>query len=512
MTRKFKTNVQIDADLTLTNETASRALQLDGSGNVEASAVTNTELGYLSGVTSAIQTQLDAKATTAYVDSVAEGLKPKAAVRAGTLADITLSGEQTIDTVVLVSGDRILVKNQTDETENGIYVVAAGAWSRSTDFDSLSPIDEINGAYTFIQEGSQAGQGWVQTGAVATIGSDDIIFVHFNSIAGLVGGDGIDITGSTISVDHDGEGLTFVSNQLALELDGATLEKSASGLKLSDTAVTPGTFGSASETVTITVDQQGRLTAASEQNISITASQVSDFNEAAQDAVGGILTDSASIDFTYDDGANTITAAVLPAGVDHDSLQNFVANEHIDHSTVEIATAANTSGLTGGGDITATRNLSVDISGTTAETSADNADLVLIYDDSAAALKSMTRGNFLSGIPQASDGDINETSFSLANNQAAPANVTGFAFANAVVRSFKALVSVEIDATADLFETFELQAIQKGASWDMAVSSVGDDSGIVFTITNAGQIQYTSGNVSGFVSGLIKFRAWTTSF
>jgi len=61
----------------------------------------------------------------------------------------------------------------------------------------------------------------------------------------------------------------------------------------------------------------------------ITSAVVSDFNEAAQDAVGGILIDSSSVDFTYDDNANTITAAVIPGGVDHNSL----ANVHQDVNT-----------------------------------------------------------------------------------------------------------------------------------------------------------------------------------
>lgn len=560
-TRKFKGDVLVESNLTVDNnlklsaETASRALQLDASGNIESSAVTTTELGYLSGVTSAIQTQLNAKAndadvikkdgsvaftgdqsmggnqltnvgapsastdvaTKGYVDSVAEGLKPKEAVRVATTAALSLATDlengDSVDGVTLATGDRVLVKDQADASENGIYIVpASGAASRSSDFDSLTPIDEINGAYVAVQEGTaNAGKLFVQTGTVATLDTDDIDFVFFNSNAALIGGDGITISGSTISVDHDGQGLTFSATQLALELDGSTLSKSASGLKLSDTAVTPGTYGSASETVTFTVDQQGRLTAASEQSILITASQVSDFNEAAQDAVGTILSDSSSIDFTYNDGGPSITAAVIPGGVDHDALLNFVANEHVDHSAVQIATAANTSGLTGGGDITTTRNLSVDINGTTAETSADNADKLLIWDNSASALKSMTRSNFLSGFPLASAGDINETSFSAANNQASPANVTGFAFANATVRSFSAHVSVSIDATSDLFETFDLQGVQKGSSWDLSVQSTGDESGIEFSITTAGQIQYTSSNVSGFVSNTIKFRAVTTS-
>lgn len=448
-------------------------------------------------------------ATKQYVDNVAEGLKPKAAAKVATTANITLSAPQTIDGVSVIAGDRVLVKDQTDSEDNGIYIVAAGAWSRSTDFDSLTPIDEVNGAMVAVQEGTvNAGKVYVQSGLVTTLGTDPINFVFFNSSASLVGGDGITVSGSNISVDHDGEGLTFVATQLALELDGSTLTKSASGLKLSDTAVTPATLGSASETITLTVDQQGRLTAASEQTISITSSQVSDFVEAAQDAVGLILTDSPSIDIIYDDVIPTITAYVNPAGVDHDSLMNYVANDHIDHSAVQITTIAD-SGLTGGGDITATRNLSVDINGTTAETVPSNLDKILIYDTSATALKSMTRGNFLSGIPTGSAGDINETSFSLANNQTSPANVTGFLFAPATVRSFEALVSVEIDATAELYEVFTLRGIQKNGSFDMSITANGDESGVVFSITSGGQVQYISQNNAGFVSGLIKFRAQT---
>lgn len=107
--------------------------------------------------------------------------------------------------------------------------------------------------------------------------------------------------------------------------------------------------------------------------------------------------------------------------------------------------------------------------------------------------------------------DIEETSFSIANNQAAPANITGLAFSNAAVRSFSTIVSVSIDATADLFEVFEIKGIQKGSEWDFSVSSTGDNTGISFSITNAGQIQYTSASYAGFVSGVMKFRASTTS-
>jgi len=108
-------------------------------------------------------------------------------------------------------------------------------------------------------------------------------------------------------------------------------------------------------------------------------------------------------------------------------------------------------------------------------------------------------------------GDISETSFSITNNQVVAASITGFAFANGTVRSFKAHVSVEVDATADLFEVLEIIGIQKGSDWDISVESTGDDSGVTFSITSAGQLQYISDSYTGFVSGDIKFRAITTS-
>lgn len=125
---------------------------------------------------------------------------------------------------------------------------------------------------------------------------------------------------------------------------------------LVNTTVVAGSYGSATQVGTFTVDGKGRLTAAANATISVTSSAISDFNEAAQDAVGTILTDTASIDFTYTDATPSITATVLPAGVDHNALSNFVANKHIDHSAVSITAGT---GLSGGGDITASRTLNL---------------------------------------------------------------------------------------------------------------------------------------------------------
>jgi hypothetical protein len=114
-----------------------------------------------------------------------------------------------------------------------------------------------------------------------------------------------------------------------------------------------------------------------------------------------------------------------------------------------------------------------------------------------------------------SSSDIAETTFAMANNVAVAANVTGLAFADATVRSFHALVSVAIDATADLFETFILYGVNRGLAggvgWSMTVTAAGQDSDIDFTITNAGQVQYTSGNEAGWASNSCHFRAITTA-
>ena len=108
-------------------------------------------------------------------------------------------------------------------------------------------------------------------------------------------------------------------------------------------------------------------------------------------------------------------------------------------------------------------------------------------------------------------GDITLTSFSIANNQVAAADVTGLTFANASVRAAEILFSVAIDATADLFEAGKIILIQRGADWQMSQSSVGDVSGVVFSVTTAGQVQYTSTNNAGFVTGTVKFRAIVTT-
>jgi hypothetical protein len=111
----------------------------------------------------------------------------------------------------------------------------------------------------------------------------------------------------------------------------------------------------------------------------------------------------------------------------------------------------------------------------------------------------------------ATSGDVNENSASLLNNQASPQDVAGLLFSTSVVRSFKAFLDVSIDATTDLYEEFTLSGIYNGTDWDYTLTSGAGNSGVEFSITAAGQVQYTSGNSAGFTSGTINFRALALS-
>lgn len=120
-------------------------------------------------------------ATKGYVDSVAQGLDPKPSVLVATTTNITLSGEQTIDGV-LTSASRVLVKDQSSTAQNGIYVTAAGSWTRATDMDAWA---EIPGAYTFVEQGStQAEYMYVCTSDTGgTLGSTAITFSRIGGSA-----------------------------------------------------------------------------------------------------------------------------------------------------------------------------------------------------------------------------------------------------------------------------------------------------------------------------------------
>jgi phage-related tail fiber protein len=197
-------------------------------------------------------------------------LDVKASVLVGTTANITLSGAQTIDGVSVVAGDRVLVKNQTTQADNGIYVAASGAWARSADANTW---DELVSAYTFIEEGSTyADTGWVCTiNKGGTLGTTPITWSQFSGAGTYLAGTGLTLSGNTFSITN--------------------------------TAVTAGSYGSASNTLTTTVNAQGQLTALAATPIAIANTQVSGLGTmSTQNANNVAITGGSIINLTTFDG------------------------------------------------------------------------------------------------------------------------------------------------------------------------------------------------------------------
>lgn len=162
----------------------------------------------------------DAAASKAYVDSVAQGLDPKASVKTTTSGNLaSLSGEISVGGVSLVANDRVLVKNQTTASENGIYVVKSGAWNRADDATVGTNATLTVGAFTFVEGGDNGGKGFVYTSAGT--------WEQFSDTGSLSAGQGIAIntgsitvktkTGGNINKDDDG---IFVSGQIPVANGG----------------------------------------------------------------------------------------------------------------------------------------------------------------------------------------------------------------------------------------------------------------------------------------------------
>lgn len=160
-------------------------------------------------------------ATKAYVDALAQGLAPKESVRAATTGDITLSGARAIDGVAVVTGDRVLVKNQAAGAQNGIYVAAAGAWARAADADSEG---DLRGASVFVEEGTtQADSLWVMTtNAPITVGTTVLTWAQFSSAGDIVAGAGLSKAGNTLDVNIDGATLEINADALRVKTLGIT--------------------------------------------------------------------------------------------------------------------------------------------------------------------------------------------------------------------------------------------------------------------------------------------------
>jgi len=213
---------------------------------------------------------LDA-ANKSYVDAARTGLDVKASVRAATTGALSITTDlengDTVDGIVLATGDRVLVKDQTSGAENGIYVVqASGAAVRATDADSDAEVTP--GMFTFIEEGTaNADEGWVLTnnGSV-TVGTTALDFAIFSVAGGILAGAGLSKTGDTFdaNVASDG-GIEIASDNLKIKVDANVdgLTTTTDGLALASNIAGAGiTFTSgvlSADTIDLTSNVSGLL-------------------------------------------------------------------------------------------------------------------------------------------------------------------------------------------------------------------------------------------------------------
>jgi len=264
----------IQSGLTITNST------LDSSpiGSTSPSTGIFTNVSATTGQISTTPTNATDIANKFYVDTVAQGLGPKAACAVATTTNITLSGLQTIDGYTTLAGDRVLVKNQGSSQFNGIYIASASTWTRAVDMDVWS---EVPGAYTVILNGGQADTGWVCTATqTGTINVTAMPWVQF----------------SGTNTYYAGTGLTLASNTFSITPVG-----------------TAGTYGSASSVPVLTTNASGQVTSVTNTSIAISNTQVSGLGTMSTQNASNVAITGGSITGTPISGSTvggtTITAS-----------------------------------------------------------------------------------------------------------------------------------------------------------------------------------------------------------
>lgn len=442
--------------------TALRALQSDANGIPTHSVTTATELSYVNGVTSAIQTQLDAKATRAldnltstaintslisdtdntddlgtaainwkdvhakrlisstgltltsgtgtivlnpttvtdasakritnvadptaaqdaatknYVDTVVSGLDPKQSVRlatnvalpantsAGSGVGKTLTadanGALSVDGVAVVASDRILVKNETPASDNGIYTVTATGsagtpyvLTRSTDTDG-SPAGEVTaGMFTFVEEGSVwSDTGWVlSTNNPITVDTTSLVFTQFSSAGVIIAGAGLLQTGNTIDIVTADDSMTINADSIQVKrdpagaigltasgikanTDGTSIEISSNNLRIASGAAGTG-LGYSAGVLSVNLLSTGGLEFSGDDIQIKTDTTTANTIGVTHTANGaGVLFNSTS--FT-DSGSETLALNSSVAG-DALTLTSGVLHVVVDNSTIEINTDA----------------------------------------------------------------------------------------------------------------------------------------------------------------------------
>ena len=325
-------------------------------------------------------TNTQALATRGYVDSVAAGLDPKDSCKVATTGNITLSGTQTIDGVGVSAGDRVLVKDQSTASENGIYVCSASGWARATDMAAGS---DAAGASMFIEQGTaNSDKGFVCTTNKGSdvVGTNALAFSQYTGVATIEAGAALSKTGERLDVEVDGSSIEVSSDALRVKAAGITDAMLAGGIsnaKLANSTISGIALGSPLAALTPGT------------NSGLAMSDAAGFNGSAARQIAVSFSGG-----TLDSDSNGIKVASSGIGtlqIADSAVTNGKLAGSISASKLTLGTAfANASdnltlanGVAGNGlALSAGQVLSVDLNGTTLALSADG---LKINDDGVGA-------------------------------------------------------------------------------------------------------------------------------
>lgn len=313
MTQIAVDNLTINGNsITSTDSNGNITLDPNGSGTVDVNSSKITSVSLPTAATDA--------ATKGYVDSVANGLDVKASVRYATTANVAgtynngagtitagSNGAFSIDGQVPTAGDRILLKDQSTTTQNGVYTVttvgsgsAAYVLTRTPDADAASEI--TGGAFVFVEEGTaNADNGYVFThNGEPTLGTDAITLAQFSGAGQITGGDAITKTGNTLAVAVDDASIEISSDAIRVKASGITNDMLAGSIAEGKLAGSISNGKLANSTITVT-----------------------DGSNSTAAALGSTITFTQGEGMTVSESSGTITIAAELASASNKGVASF---------------------------------------------------------------------------------------------------------------------------------------------------------------------------------------------
>lgn len=505
--------------------TASRALVSDGSGNITSSSVTTTELGYVSGVTSAIQTQLGNKVNTSAVGaaggvaSLDGGGKVPVAQLPNSIMEFQGVWDASSNTPTLADGvgnvgdvyranvagtQNLGSGNQTFVVGDWVMYDSGGVWRLAhAGADVVLSVNGTAGVVTVNAINQLTGDVTASAASGSEAKATTVAQIQGTTVSGTTGTGNVVFSASpTLTGTISGAAASFSGSVTASNLSG-----SSSGTNTGDVSLTA-------------VGSSPSANAASLSGQTLTLQPADGTNPgvvtAGAQTIGGNKTFSGSISASNLSGTNSGDITLTAVGSSPDANGATLSGQAL---TLQPADATHPGVVT-----TGTQTLAGDktLSGTTTVGQLIDSGLTASTVPYANASKQLTSSavtptelGYVSGVTSAiqtqlnnkaalESGDIARTNFVLADNQASPVNVTGLVFDSGTNLGFEVLCYISRGTAT---ETLHLLGSYGGGVWSMSQSGSGDGShGIVLSITNAGQVQYTSTNTGS--AGAIKFRAW----